>query len=58
MKATIDREATADTQPMAERLAALERMSATQLRRRYAEVFGEESRSGIRIETTPRIARS
>lgn len=32
MKATIDREATADPQPMAERLAALERMSATQLR--------------------------
>lgn len=48
MKATIDREATADPQPMAERLAALERMSATQLRRRYAEVFGEESRSGNR----------
>jgi hypothetical protein len=32
MKATIDREATADPQPMAERLAALERISATELR--------------------------
>ena len=56
MKATIDREATADPQPMAERLAALERMSATQLRRRYAEVFGEESRSGNRQWLFRRIA--
>ena len=29
-------------------LADLERMTGTELRRRYAEVFGEESRSGNR----------
>ncbi len=37
-------------------LAELERMTGTELRRRYAEVFGEESRSGNRQWLVRRIA--
>ena len=37
-------------------LAELERMTGTELRRRYAEVFGEESRSGNRQWLIRRIA--
>jgi hypothetical protein len=39
-----------------EQLAALEKMTATDLRRRYAEVFGERARSGNRQWLHRRIA--
>lgn len=41
---------------VAKELAALEKMAATQLRERYAEVFGEESRSGHKEWLIKRIA--
>ena len=56
MKATIDRETTTDPQPMAARLAALERMSATELRRRHAKVFCAATRSENRQRLFRRIA--
>ncbi len=56
MITTIDRHATTDSMPIAQRLADLERMTATQLRVRHAEVFGEKSRSGNRQWLFRRIA--
>ena len=56
MTMTIERHETKASRPMSERIAALERMTASQLRREYAEVFGEESRSGNRQWLFRRIA--
>ncbi len=39
-----------------QQLAALERMSVTDLRRRYAEVFGESTNAGNRVWLIKRIA--
>ena len=41
---------------VAKELAALEKMTSTQLRAKYAEVFGEESRSGHKEWLVKRIA--
>ena len=56
MTMMIERHETKASRPMSERIAALERMTASQLRREYAEVFGEESRSGNRQWLFRRIA--
>ena len=45
MTMMIARYETKASRPISERIAAVERMTASQLRREYAEVFGEESRT-------------